>query len=68
MTNPLLAIAIGAIVGALAVWVTAFSGFAMEGWMAALVVTSFAVAGGVSSTGLPTGHDVKRKPAGTTGP
>ncbi len=35
--------------------------------MAALLVTCFAVAGGVSSTGLPTGHNEKSGPAGTVG-
>jgi hypothetical protein len=67
VTNPLLAIVIGAVVGALAVWTLAFFGLPVEGWMAALLVTCFALAGGVSSTGLPTGHDAKSGPAGTVG-
>lgn len=67
VTNPLLAIVIGAVVGALAVWTLTFSGLPAEGWMAALLVTCFAVAGGVSSTGLPTGHNEKSGPAGTVG-
>jgi hypothetical protein len=61
--NPLLAVVIGAVVGALAVWTLTFSGLPVEGWMAALLVTCFAVAGGVSGMGLPTGHNEKSGPA-----
>lgn len=67
VANPLLAIVIVAVVGALPVWTFTFSGLPVEGWMAALLVTCFAVAGGISSTGLPTGHHEKSGPAGTVG-
>ena len=66
MTSSLLAVLIAALVGALAVWVVSFSGFAIAGWVAALVVTLSAVTGGVIGTGLLARHDeVKPGPAGT---
>lgn len=60
MTTPLLAIVIGAVVGALAVWTLAFFGLPVEGWMAALLVTCFALAGGVAA--LDCRPDMMRSP------
>ena len=51
VANPLLTIVIVAVVGALAVWTLTFSGLPVEGWIAALLVTCFAVAGGYQQHG-----------------
>ncbi len=57
MSNAVVSILIGALAGALAVWVATFTGLILTGWMASFIVTAFAVVGGVIGTGLPAEHD-----------
>jgi hypothetical protein len=57
MTGAWLAVVVGALLGSLCVWGVSLAGFAIPGWVTALIVTAFAVAIGVAGTGFPTGHD-----------